>query len=93
MPTFKETLYSSKFTLYKKLLIFASLKIEQNLKLGKIKDVQNATLQRVEILCALQKLGEKLNEEEEMFLSSNLSNNMKQFEIASDSAKIGILKF
>jgi hypothetical protein len=47
-------------------------------------------IQKVEILCALQKLGEILSEEEEIFLSSNLSNNMKQFEIASDSTEIGI---
>ena len=37
-----------------------------------------------------QKLGEKLSEEEEKFLSLNISNNMKQFELASDSTKIGI---
>ena len=40
-------------------------------------------MQKVEILCALQKLGEKLNNDEEEFLKSNMHNNMKQFEIAS----------
>jgi len=58
--------------------------------LGKIKDVKNGIIQKVEILCALQKLGEKLSEEEEKFLILNISNNMKQFELASDSTKIGI---
>ena len=69
------------------------IKIEQNIKLGKIKDIQNVNIiQKVEILCALQKLGEILSEEEEIFLTSNLSNNMKQFEIASDSTEIGIFE-
>ncbi len=40
-------------------------------------------MQKVEILCALQKLGEKLTDEEQKFVSDNISNNMKQFEIAS----------
>ena len=52
--------------------------------------MKNGIVQKVEILCALQKLGEKLSEEEENFLSLNISNNMKQFELASDSTKIGI---
>ena len=60
----------------------------QSLKLGKIKDVQSGVNQKVEILVALQKLGEKLSDEEEVFLSSNISSNMKQFELAADS-KIG----
>ena len=62
--------------------ILTYLKIEQSLKLGKI-DSQNGVVQKVEILCALQKLGEKLTEEEEYFLKSNMHNNMKQFELAS----------
>jgi hypothetical protein len=53
------------------------------LKLGKIKDVQNGVMQKVEILCALQKLGETLTDEEQKFVSENISNNMKQFEKAS----------
>ncbi len=59
------------------------MKIDQGLKLGKIKDVPNGVMQKVEILCALQKLGEKLTDEEQRFVSENISNNMKQFEIAS----------
>ncbi len=42
-----------------------------------------AYMQKVEILCALKKLGEKLSDEEEEFLNSNMHNNMKQFEVAS----------
>ena len=61
------------------------MKIDQNLKLGKVKDVQAGIMQKVEILCALQKLGEKLTEEQENFLSNNMDNSMKQFELASNS--------
>lgn len=57
--------------------------LEQNIKLGKTKDIQQALRQKVEILCALQKLGEKLTDEENKFLASNINNNMKEFEIAS----------
>lgn len=56
--------------------------IEQMLKLGKI-DVQLGLRQKVEILCALQKLAEKLTDEENKFLAANLSNNMKEFEFAT----------
>ena len=70
---------------WKHSLIF---KINQSLKLSKSKDVESSIIQKVEILCALQKLGEQLNEEEKVFLESNLSSNMKQFELATDS-KIG----
>jgi hypothetical protein len=51
--------------------------------LGKFKDVQSGVLQKVEILVALQKLGENLSDEEQNFLSNNINNNMKQFEVAS----------
>ena len=46
-------------------------------------DQKIAILQKVEILCALQKLGEKLSQEEVNFLTANMDNNMKQFELAS----------
>jgi hypothetical protein len=46
-------------------------------------------MQKVEILCALKKLGEKLSEDEESFVKTNINNNMKQFEIASTN--IGII--
>lgn len=60
------------------------------MKLGKLKDVQSGVMQKVEILCALQKLGEKLSDEEKKFVSENINNNMKQFELASTN--IGIEK-
>ena len=60
------------------------------MKLGKLKDVQSGVMQKVEILCALQKLGEKLSDEENKFVSENINNNMKQFELASTN--IGIEK-
>jgi hypothetical protein len=39
-------------------------------------------MQKVEILFALKKLNEKLTQEEENFLSNNMQNSMKQFEMA-----------
>ena len=47
-------------------------------------------MQKVEILFALQKLGEMLTPEEEEFMSNNMKNSMKQFEMAS--TKIGLFK-
>jgi hypothetical protein len=58
-------------------------KLDQNLKLGKVKDIQAGIMQKVEILFALQKLGEKLKPEEDEFLVANMHNSMKQFEVAS----------
>ena len=60
-------------------------KIDQNLKLGKVNDVQMAVVQKVEILCALQKLNETLTADENEFLQTNMHNNMKQFEVASSN--------
>lgn len=57
--------------------------LDQSIKLGKTKDLQQSIQQKVEILFALQKLGEKLTSEEEDFMASNMHNNMKQFEVAS----------
>lgn len=65
--------------------------IEQNLKLGKTIDIQLAIVQKVEILCALQKLNEKLTAEENEFLQTNKNNNMKQFEVASSNIGLKIL--
>ena len=47
-------------------------------------------MQKVEILCALEKLGEKLSDEENKFLGENINNNMKQFELASSNIGINI---
>ena len=55
-----------------------------------MKDVQAGIIQKTEILCVLKKLGEKLNDDEEIFLNSNMHNNMKQFELASTN--IGLFK-
>ena len=57
--------------------------LDQSIHLGKISDMQMGIMQKVEILCALKKLGDKLSDEEENFISSNINNNMKQFEKAS----------
>ena len=59
--------------------------------MGKVKNLESSILQKVEILCALQKLGEKLTEDEQKFLSTNINNNMKQFELASNN--IGTVQF
>lgn len=59
--------------------------------MGKFKDVQSGVMQKVEILCALQKLGEKLSDEETRFMQENLNNNMKQFELASSGIGAGVL--
>jgi hypothetical protein len=52
-------------------------------------------MQKVEILCALQKLGETLTDEENKFLNDNINNNMRQFELASTSIgnNIILIKF
>ena len=53
-----------------------------------------AVVQKVEILCALQKLNEKLTTEEDEFLKTNMDNNMKQFEVASSNiGKLFFYKF
>jgi hypothetical protein len=44
-----------------------------------------AVVQKVEILCALQKLNETLTADENEFLQTNMHNNMKQFEVASSN--------
>ena len=40
-------------------------------------------MQKVEILCALQKLGETLTDDEKEFLETNKDNSMRKFELAS----------
>ena len=42
-------------------------------------------MQKVEILCALKKLGEKLSESQEEFLNINMNASLKQFSVASNS--------
>ena len=42
-------------------------------------------MQKVEILCALKKLGEKLSESQEEFLNINMNSSLKQFSVASNS--------
>jgi hypothetical protein len=54
------------------------------MKLNKIAMNEGITL-KVEILCALKKLGEKLDEIEEEFLNQNINANLKQFELASSN--------
>ena len=44
-----------------------------------------ATQQSVEILTALKKLGEELSEQEEAYLQTNSSTNLKEFEKVSGS--------
>lgn len=57
--------------------------LDERLKLGQIADVKSALRQKLEILYALQKLGEKLTVDENEFLLLNSNTNMKEFEIAS----------
>lgn len=57
--------------------------LDERLKLGQVADVKSALRQKLEILFALQKLGEKLTVDENEFLLSNSNTNMKEFEIAS----------
>ena len=62
--------------------------IQRDAKVGKLNS-EVATLQSVEILTALKKLGENLSVEEESYLQSNSSDSLKEFEAVS--GKIGIL--
>lgn len=57
--------------------------LDERLKLGQIADVKSSLRQKLEILYALQKLGDKLTADENEFLASNSNTNMKEFEIAS----------
>jgi hypothetical protein len=52
--------------------------------LGKI-SANDGIMQKVEILCALKKLGEKLSESQEEFLNINMNASLKQFSVASNS--------
>jgi hypothetical protein len=47
---------------------------------------------KAEILCALKKLGEKLNEIEEEFLGRNINAGLKQLELASNTIGMFDLK-
>lgn len=47
--------------------------------------------QKVEILCALKKLGEKLSSEEEEYLVRNMNADLKQFEVASTNISKNVL--
>ena len=53
------------FLVYSFSLFIFFYQLDQNLKLGKVKDIQGSIMQKVEILFALQKLGEKLKPEED----------------------------
>jgi hypothetical protein len=55
------------------------LQIEWDRKIGKL-SAESATLQSVEILTALKKLGEKLTVEEDSFMHTHSSNSLRQFE-------------
>jgi hypothetical protein len=74
---------------------FQTQKVEQSMRLNKIA-VEDGTPIKVEILFALKKLGEKLNENEDEFLNQNIgnqSNGLKQFELATNSiGKFNIYK-
>ena len=52
--------------------------------MGKI-GTNDGLMQKVEILCALKKLGEKLSESQEEFLNINMNASLKQFSVASNS--------
>lgn len=64
--------------------MFLTIKIEQAIKLGKISS-KDGIMQKVEILCALKKLGEKLSDLQEEFLNVNMNASLKQFQVASSS--------
>ena len=66
------------------LFLYISLfpQIERDAKIGKL-DSELAQLQKVEMLSALEKLGEKLNATEEQFLQTYSSESLKKFEQVS----------
>ncbi|KAI0221307.1 Protein LZIC [Lamellibrachia satsuma] len=57
-------------------------KVERDRKVGKL-SAETATQQTLEILTALKKLGEQLSSNEEQFLQSNSSSNLREFEKVS----------
>ncbi|XP_071109192.1 protein LZIC-like isoform X1 [Haliotis cracherodii] len=62
--------------------------INRDAKIGKISK-EMETLQSVEIMTALKKLGETLTSEEESFLQTNSSSNLKEFEQVSSNLASG----
>eukprot|EP00818_Percolomonas_sp_WS_P006821 CAMPEP_0117447496 /NCGR_PEP_ID=MMETSP0759-20121206/6907_1 /TAXON_ID=63605 /ORGANISM="Percolomonas cosmopolitus, Strain WS" /LENGTH=184 /DNA_ID=CAMNT_0005239837 /DNA_START=45 /DNA_END=599 /DNA_ORIENTATION=- len=58
--------------------------LQRDYKLGKVpKD--EYTQQTIEVLAALQRLGERLSDQEEQFLRTNMTENMKNFaELSND---------
>ena len=62
--------------------------VERDRKVGKL-SADTATQQTLEILTALKKLGEQLSSNEEQFLQSNSSSNLREFEKVS--SEIGVL--
>lgn len=63
---------------------FSFLQINRDAKIGKISK-EMETLQSVEIMTALKKLGETLTSEEESFLQTNSSSNLREFEQVSSN--------
>ncbi|RNA28794.1 hypothetical protein BpHYR1_007028 [Brachionus plicatilis] len=65
--------------------------LDERIKLGQVADMKSALRQKLEILYALQKLGEKLTDDQNHFLVSNSNTTMKEFEIASINISTGLL--
>ena len=66
------------------------MQINRDVKIGKLSS-DAATSQSVEILTALKKLGEELTPEEEMYLQSNSSASLKEFEQVTSSLGKGYI--
>ena len=58
--------------------------MEQSLKLKKISP-ESFAMQRVEILGALKKLGEKITSDEEEYLKTHMSKSLAEFEKVDNS--------
>ena len=58
--------------------------LQRDLKLGKVSK-EHFTQQTIEVLTALQRLGEQLSSQEEQFLRTNMTENMRHFaELSND---------
>ena len=63
-------------------MCFLPAQVERDKKVGKLSG-DTATQQTLEILTALKKLGEQLSSNEEQYLMSNSSSNLREFEKVS----------
>lgn len=69
-----------------KLLREKLLELQRDVKLSKITK-ENFTQQTIEVLSALQKLGEKLTEMEQQFLDKHITQELKNFVVVDQDVK------